>query len=318
MKRSFIGMGLLIGLGLVALIGVAALTTFHRANAAAGNSPSDMGLAKVVIGVEGMSCGGCIATINSALSKFEGIADINVDIAGGKAEVIYQADKISNVQQFADTITASGYPAKVTRLISSQDLQKEQLKAQSRSATAIASVGDVEVSRADFEAELAHARGRYEMIYGSAVFSDQRGRKLLNNLKVQITQRLITEAIQLHEINRANFSIDKATVERRYEQYLDKQGLTQSAFEAELAKNGYSADYFMKKFRNRVRVESYVDTKVLDGINNEIEKQKRYSEWFANAQLLVEVAYYDKDIERQLQASRGSASGCGNSCSVSQ
>ena len=320
MKRPFVKMGMLLGFVLVAAIGISTIATTHNVNASAtaASNESSQNLAKAVITVEGMSCGGCVDTINAALSKFEGVADIKVDIANGKTEVIYQVDKITDVGEMADAITASGYSAKVVRIVTAEELRNEQLQAQAKSAKAIASVGNMEISRTDYEAELAHARGRYEMLYGNSVFSDQRGTQLLANLKVQITRRLITEAIQLHEINRASFDIGSAAFDHRYQEYLDKRGLTPEAFGAELEKNGYSTDYFMRKFRDRVLIESYVNERVFDGITNETEKQKRYTDWFNNARLLAEVTYYDKDLERQIQPSNSGAGGCGNSCSATR
>ena len=236
---------------------------------------------------------------------------------GGKTEVVYQTAKLTDVDKLAGAITASGYPAKTLRIVTAEEMEKQRLYAEAKAAKTIATVGTVDVLRADFDAEMAHARSRYASLYGDAVFADQKGQRLLDNIKVQITQRLIVEAIQLNEIKQANFKIDDTIVERRYQAYLDKQGLTGESFAAALEKNGYSADYFMKKFSDRVLIESYVEQKVFGGLTNDTEKQKRYTEWYANARLLAQVDYYDKDLERQV-AQRAGSGGCGNSCSVSK
>ena len=175
----------------------------------------------------------------------------------------------------------------------------------------------MEVPRSDFDTELTHARNRYESLYGNSIFTDQRGKQLLANIKAQIAQRLITEAIQLNEIKKANFSIDDATVEHAYQAYLNEQGLTQEAFATALERNGYSVDYFMRKFRDRVLIESYLEQKIFTGLTTANQKQKRYAEWFANARLLAEIDYYDKDLERQV-ALNSRKGGCGNSCSASK
>ena len=106
-------------------------------------------------------------------------------------------------------------------------------------------------------------------------------------------------------------------MERELRDNLEKQGLTREAFAAALEKNGYAADYFMRKFRDRVLIESYLEQKIFTGLTTENEKQKRYAEWFANARLLAQVDYYDKDLERQVALNTRSG-GCGNSCSASQ
>lgn len=318
MKRPFNKFGLLIGIGLAFIIGLAAIATTQTVTASA---PPTIGAinnsVKAVFAVEGMSCGGCVATITKALSVFEGISDIWVDVAGGKAEVIYEPDKINDVKKLTDAITESGYPAKVLRIMTAEELRRQEELAQAKSLSAIAKVGDVEIDRADFEVELAHASGRYVRLYGDSAFSSQRGKQLLDNLEVQIIRGLIAEAIQLNEIERAGFEINDATVEDKYLAYLADRGTTRQAFESDLEQNDYSADQFLRRFRNRARIASYVDERIFDGTTSDVEKERRYTEWFTNAQLLAQVTYYDKALERRMKSTNGS-SGCGNTCSVSQ
>ena len=101
----------------------------------------------------------------------------------------------------------------------------------------------------------------------------------------------------------------------QYEAFWKARGFAdQAAFEEALQKNGYPPDYFASRFENRVLINAYLDQQILTANLNDIEKQRRYAEWFANAQLLAAVTYYDKDLERLVQQ-RSSGGGCGNSCS---
>ena len=87
-------------------------------------------------------------------------------------------------------------------------------------------------------------------------------------------------------------------------------------FSSELKENGYEMDYFRKKFETRVLINKYLEEKILPGVTNEYEKQRRYSFWFNNARLLAKVVYYDKDLERLVRKS-SSGGGCsGGTCSV--
>ena len=88
--------------------------------------------AKVVLNVEGMSCSGCISTIKSSLAEYEGIQDIIVNISGGITEVYYDSRKIEDVDRFASSITASGNPAKVNRLVPANQLREEEALASQR------------------------------------------------------------------------------------------------------------------------------------------------------------------------------------------
>ena len=82
MKHSFLKPLLIIsGLALVAVA--------FFANSALSTSPeagSELpgGASKAVLSVEGMSCSGCIYTIKNSLADFDGIADIQVDVAAGR------------------------------------------------------------------------------------------------------------------------------------------------------------------------------------------------------------------------------------------
>lgn len=42
---------------------------------------------KVELAIEGMSCGGCAASVDKALRAVSGVRDVRVDLAGKRAEV---------------------------------------------------------------------------------------------------------------------------------------------------------------------------------------------------------------------------------------
>ena len=128
--------------------------------------------AKVVLQVEGMSCSGCISTIKSSLAGYEGIQDIIVNISGGITEVYFDSRKIKDVDRFASSITASGYPATVSRIVTADQFQKEEALASQRAKFYVASVGGWDISRADFDTEVAYAKNRYKKAYGQNVFSE--------------------------------------------------------------------------------------------------------------------------------------------------
>ena len=314
MKHSFMK-PLLIITG-IALVAIAFFANSALSTSPTSDRPAVNGNYKAVLSVEGMSCSGCIYTIKNSLAGFEGIEDIQVDVAAGTTVIVYDRAKQPEADRMAAAITASGYPAKVQRILSPDQIQKQALESQAKSQLAIAAVGGVDIPRTDFETEMTHARSRYQMAYGSDALENAQGQKLLDNLKTQIAQRLIDEHIQLQEVRRTGFTVDQAIVAQQYKTFWQERGFADDAsFESELEKNGYSPAYFTKRFENRVLINTYIDTMVITTNLNEIEKQQRYADWFANARLLANVTYYDKDLERLVQQ-QSSASGCGNSCSV--
>ena len=139
----------------------------------------------------------------------------------------------------------------------------------------------------------------------------------MDNLKSQIASRLIDEGLQMQEIRRAGFAVNDAAVDAEFQNFLKQRGVRLAKFKADLEKTGYPFDYFIKKFENRVLINAYLESNILGSATNTYEKQRRYAAWFNNAKLLARVVYYDKEIERLVQA-KAAGSGCsgGSSCSA--
>jgi len=274
-------------------------------------------VSKAVLRVDGMSCSGCIYTIKSSLSEFKGIRDILVNLSAGQTEVYYDNTQLKDVNRIADAITASGYPAKVTEILSADQIRKERDLAAARSLSYIAAVGEWDIARNDFNTELEHAKKRYALSYGNELFTTPRGSALMDNLKSQIASQLIDEGLQVQEIRRAGFTVNDAVVDAEFQKFLKQRGVGLAKFKTDLEKTGYGFDYFLKRFGNRVLINTYLENNILGSATNDFDKQRRYASWFNNAKLLAKVVYYDKEIERLVQA-RAAGSGCsgGSSCSA--
>jgi copper chaperone CopZ len=275
---------------------------------------------KVVFQVDNMSCSGCIATIKSSLAGYAGIQDIIVDIAGGVTEVYYDSREIKDINPLASSITASGYPARVSRILTADQISKEEAIAAckeeaiaaSRAKFYIASVSGWDISRSDFNKELAFAKNRYEQAYGQNVFASDQGKTLLDGLKAQVVSRLINEGIQMQEVQRAGYRLDPKIVDSEFAQFMKQKELDLEKLKASLEKNGYPFDYFMKRFENQVLLNRYLDEKVLGGAASDYDKQDQYRAWFNNARVLSKVTIYDSEL-KQLTRSQSSGSGCGQS-----
>jgi copper chaperone CopZ len=270
------------------------------------------GTSKVVFQVDNMSCSGCISTIKSSLAGYAGIQDIS----GGVAEVYYDRQKITDVNRMASSITASGYPARVSQILTADQIRKEDAIAASRAKFYIASVSGWDISRSDFNMELAFAKKRYQQAYGENVFAGERGKTVLDSIKAQVVSRLITEGIQMQEVQRTGYRVDEKTVDREFEIFMTQKELDLEGLKATLEKSGYPFDYFMKKFENRVLLSRYLDDKVLNGAAGDYDKQNQYQAWFNNARVLSKVTIYDKGLKRVTQ-NRSSGAGCGRSSGAS-
>jgi len=61
---------------------------------------------KTVIGVEGMSCGHCSATVKSIIEELDGVESAEVDLAGAKAIVGFDRAK-TNPETIIESINSS-------------------------------------------------------------------------------------------------------------------------------------------------------------------------------------------------------------------
>jgi len=332
-RYLLIGVVSIAGLLIVAAIIAATPTTGERRNSplisnssagaenavpaanAAQNRAGQLKSSKAELDVQGMSCSGCIYQIKAGLADIQGISDVLVDVSSGRVEVFYDSTRVKDPAKIAAAITDVGYPATLKRTMTRNEIQKENNHFASRSKLYIAAVGDWEISRADFDSELSHARSRYEKAYGQGVFAGAQGDALMQRLQSQIASNLISEGIQMQEVRKSGFKVPAESVEAEFSQYLTRKGITRQEFKNALRDSGYDYDYFYKKFENRLTIDQYLNDTVLSGLSNDLDKRQHYSDWFNNARLLAKVVYYDKNIESAVKTS-SAGGGCGNTCST--
>lgn len=69
----------------------------------------------ITLAVAGMHCGGCVNTVHTALMGVDGVKGAQVDLAGGKVEVAYDAAK-TNTDKLIAAVAATGkYTASVPK-----------------------------------------------------------------------------------------------------------------------------------------------------------------------------------------------------------
>lgn len=58
--------------------------------------------------VEGMSCGHCVKSVESSVSKLPGVESVNVDLSKGEVAVVFDSGKTS-LTEIQETIKEKGY-----------------------------------------------------------------------------------------------------------------------------------------------------------------------------------------------------------------
>ncbi|PNK60018.1 copper ion binding protein [Psychrobacter sp. FDAARGOS_221] len=71
-----------------------------------------MALENRVINIEGMTCGGCVKSVDNAVSQLNGVQNIEVDLDGNKAAVSFDAQATS-VDAIVEAIEEAGFDASV-------------------------------------------------------------------------------------------------------------------------------------------------------------------------------------------------------------
>jgi len=266
-------------------------------------------LSKAGLAVQRLSCSSCIQEIKAALSGIQGIEETLVDVSSGTVQVYYNSKTLTNPDRLAQAITSRGYPATLIKIYSSEELRKEQAVAAAKSQYYIASVGGWDIAQSDLETQLEHAKKRYSKLYGEGVFLSERGKSLLDGLRVQIASRLIDEGVMMQEIIKAGYTVNSALVEKELEKIVRESGKEPDDFKKELNEEGMSFEYFKKKLETEILISRYLEERILTGVSTDTERRNLLTSWFNNAKLLADVTYYDKDLERLVQQ-RGAKGGC--------
>ena len=117
----------------------------------------------------------------------------------------------------------------------------------------------------------------------------------------------------MNEIRKSNYTLPPDALEKAFNGYMEQQSISPEEFKRTVENSGLNYDYFLKKFENRVTINTYVEKNILEGLANEKDAQRQYADWFNNARLLAETVYYDKEIETIVK-NGNRPSGCQRSC----
>lgn len=269
----------------------------------AGKTETANTVFKVVLGVKGMTCSGCAANIKKALDSLKGVRDVRINVAGGRADVWYDTTQLTDTGKIAEAVTSSGYPAKIVRTFSADEVKRAETIAEAKSGKYIASVDGLQIPRADFDVEIGRSEGWYTKMYGEAVMKTPRGKALLDGLKKQIFASFIAEAVKLQAVRKAKYTVDGKTIASELAKLAEKKGVDMDGLKKEIEKDGYSFEYFKRKFEKRTLITKYLEEFVYKGATEDDEKKQLYTNWFKKTQLSANVVVYDKELE--ILAGRG-------------
>lgn len=262
----------------------------------------------VELSVSKLSCSSCIQTIKNSLQDIRGISDINVDIARANAKIYYDQKSIKNSQIIADRITnKAGYPARIIKLYSPEEIIKQNRINEEKSQYYIASVNGRDISRNDYDIEMKAIKTQYKNQYGDNVFNAVQGQNLEQNIKLQVLNNLTDENLILQTVEKADYTLSDKTIEKELADYLQKNSQT---LEDLVSQSGYPRDYLKQKLANNILVNHYIQDIVFTGNISDNQKGAMYNLWFNNLKTLGSVRYYDTDLGKIITAANTSSGGC--------
>ncbi len=97
-------------LGVAVLLGVGALgyTLIRQSRAQAHHEASATPTRTVILPVEGMSCGSCVASVKRTVKALDGVTEVDVSLETRQARVHYQEGKVTP-DRIAAAIRELGY-----------------------------------------------------------------------------------------------------------------------------------------------------------------------------------------------------------------
>ena len=96
-------------LAVFAAVGLAFAMAFALAPANVAAAGSE---ATTTLAVDGMTCGGCVASVKLQLRRTEGVSAYDVSLEKGEAMVTYDAD-VTTPEKIAESVSKTGFEASV-------------------------------------------------------------------------------------------------------------------------------------------------------------------------------------------------------------
>ena len=109
-KILFLALGVVVALTLTSASIAGTECTGDKVAVASSDKDLPEGQSRVVIAVDGMTCGACATSIKKAVNKLDGIISIDVDHEGGSTTVVRVNDKVT-VKEIVTAINMTGFKA---------------------------------------------------------------------------------------------------------------------------------------------------------------------------------------------------------------
>lgn len=256
--------------------------------------PSRAALAEYEL--EKMTCGSCVAKIETALSGLRGVGDVQVDLTRERGRVQFDPAVI-DAQAIGQAISSAGYPATLRTQLNAEELAALRDEEFQLGKKYVAKIGDRYVTRTEFEDRVSQTAGQDPAGAQEAVAAAWR--QAWNEM---LQRELLLTAAAENEV-----TVQPGEVDARLQEIISRHPGLEDRILAEYGSR--------ENFRTRLREDMIIQRNLADHVVAEIvdpnQRQQHLQNWYAELNRRIDVKIFDPRLKTLTTAATG---GCGGSC----
>jgi len=246
--------------------------------------------------IKNLSCGSCVANIQNALGKVDGVESTEVNLTAGRGLIVFNPAEIK-ASRIAEVVTLAGYPAKVLNELTAEQYKNIQREDARLAEHYVARIGNTLLGREDFEQFL-----QQQLAIAGLKDQPEARQQILGSVWSALLQR----TLMLNDAARKQVVIQDGEVDLQIQQV--RQQIPD--FEQNIQSRFGSLEAFSKKIKEDMTINRHIEQNVLAGVDGSQQRQTTFGRWY---QQLVEdtpVLYYDAALKQATGVSGGCGSGC--------
>ncbi|MDW7645851.1 MAG: cation transporter [Desulfuromonadales bacterium] len=242
--------------------------------------------------VSNLTCGSCVENIRNALSRTEGVGEIEVSVATGRSRVVFDPNEIEP-SRIAEIMEAAGYPSKLQYVLSSDEYKGRQKEEDRLAERFVARVGDRLIPRTEFQTEL-------DLLGRSRPDGDTRG------LGQVAWERLLQREVLFAEAERQGLVVSDQEVS------LEIDGMKEKVdnFESLILKRYDSLEAFHSAVKMNLLFERLFEKAVPATDTDPAARNIALQKWYSDLLTRCPVTIFDPSLKIAAQ----NAGGCGSAC----
>ena len=252
--------------------------------------------ALVEFDLEKMTCGSCVAKIETALDGLRGVGDVQVDLTRERGRVQFDPAVI-DAQAIGQAISSAGYPATLRTQLNAEELAALRDEEFLLGKKYVAKIGDRYVTRAEFE----------DRVSQTAVQDPAGGQEAFAAAWRQAWDEMLQRELLLTAAAENEVTIQPGEVDARLQQITAQHPGLEDRIIAEYG----SRENFRTRLREDMIIQRNLADHVVVGIADPNQRKQRLQSWYAELNRRIEVKIFDPRLKT---LTTDTTAGCGGSC----